>query len=77
MECSTDIKIILYKNIYSGISPVAQWIRIHLLMQGHGFDPWSGKVPHATEQVTPCTTTTEPALYSSHATTTEPACCNY
>ena len=24
----------------------------------HGLDPWSGKIPHATEQLSPCTTTT-------------------
>ena len=23
---------------------------------------WSGKIPHATEQLSPCTTTTEPVL---------------
>ena len=29
----------------------------------HWFDPWSGKIPYATEQLGPCaTTTTEPAL---------------
>ena len=28
---------------------------------GHGFEPWSGKIPHATEQLSPCATTTEPA----------------
>ena len=28
----------------------------------HGFDPWSGKIPHAAEQLSPYTTTTEPAL---------------
>ena len=32
--------------------------------RGHGFEPWSGKIPHATEQLSPCTTTTEPVLYS-------------
>ena len=26
------------------------------------FDPWSGKIPHAMEQLSPCTTTTEPVL---------------
>ena len=36
-----------------------------------GFNPWSGKIPHATEQLSPCATTTEPALWSSCATTTE------
>ena len=30
--------------------------------RGHGFEPWSGKIPHATEQLTPCATTTEPAF---------------
>ena len=30
--------------------------------RGHGFEPWSGKIPHAVEQLSPCTTTTEPAL---------------
>ncbi|XP_073652962.1 RING finger protein 207 isoform X3 [Tursiops truncatus] len=30
--------------------------------RGHGFEPWSGKIPHATEQLSPCATTTEPAL---------------
>ena len=27
-----------------------------------GFEPWSGKIPHATEQLSPSATTTEPAL---------------
>ena len=27
----------------------------------HGFKPWSGKIPHAAEQLGPWTTTTEPA----------------
>ena len=42
-----------------------------------GFNPWPGKIPHATEQLSPCTTTTEPALYSLRPTTTEPAHHNY
>ena len=29
---------------------------------GHEFDPWSGKIPHAMEQLSPCPTATEPAL---------------
>ena len=36
-----------------------------------GFDPWSGKIPHATEQVSPGATTTEPARWSPGATTAE------
>ena len=33
------------------ISLVVQWLRIYLQCKGHGFDPWSGKIPHALEQV--------------------------
>ena len=29
--------------------------------RGHGFEPWSGKIPHAEEQLGPWATTTEPA----------------
>ena len=29
--------------------------------RGHGFELWSGKIPHAAEQLGPCATTTEPA----------------
>ncbi|XP_073657573.1 serologically defined colon cancer antigen 8 isoform X3 [Tursiops truncatus] len=38
--------------------------RLHEIMKQrrHGFDPWSGKIPHAVEQLSPCATTTEPAL---------------
>ena len=27
-----------------------------------GFEPWSGKIPNAADQLSSCTTTTEPAL---------------
>ena len=29
--------------------------------RGHGFEPWSGRIPHATEQLGPWATITEPA----------------
>ena len=32
-------------------SLVVQWLRIHLPVQGDGFNLWPGKMPHATEQV--------------------------
>ena len=31
-------------------TPVVQWLRIHLPMQGQ-FDPWSRKIPHAAERL--------------------------
>ena len=27
-----------------------------------GFEPWSGRIPHAMEELSPCTTAAEPAL---------------
>ena len=45
--------------------------------RGHGFEPWSRKIPHAAEQLGPCTITTEPVLWSPRATTTEPVCHNH
>ena len=33
----------------------------------HRFDPWSGKIPHAAEQLSLCTTTTEPMYPRAHA----------
>ena len=38
----------------------------------HGFNPWSGKISHAVEQLSPCTTTAEPVLQSLRATTSKP-----
>ena len=42
----------LGQQIFTGSSPVAQWLKIH----------WCGKIPHAVEQLSLCTTTTERAL---------------
>ena len=38
---------------HSGWESACQW-------RGHGFEPWSGKIPHSEEQLGPCATTTEP-----------------
>ena len=40
---------------HSGWEPACQ-------CRGHGFEPWTGKIPHAPEQLSPCATTTEPQL---------------
>ena len=66
------------KNPGSGTSLVAQWIRIHLPVQGTQAHPWSGKIPHFLEQLSLCATVTEvQAPQSPKATTTERTCCNY
>ena len=45
-----------------GASLVAQW-----LCRAHGFNPWSGKIPHAAEQLSPRATTTEACAPRAHA----------
>ena len=40
----------------------------------HGFDPRSGKIPHATRQPSQCSTTTEPVIYSPGATAIRGLC---
>ena len=50
------------RKVLGRASLVVQWLRICCQCRGHGFKPWSRKIPHAAEQLNPCTTTTEPAL---------------
>ena len=64
-----------------GTSLVAQRLRIHPPMQGTWVRSPGREDPHAVKQLSPCATTTEPALYSPRATTTEvahlePVLCN-
>ena len=40
----------------------------------HEFNPQSEKIPHVMEQLSPCTTTTEPVLWNPGAASTEPTC---
>ena len=61
------------KNIKQnvGTSLVVQWIRICLPVQGTGVRSLYGKIPLATDHLSPCTTTTESTLQSLGASTTE------
>ena len=47
---------------------MAQGLRIRLPMQGTRFDPWSGKISHAAEQLSLCATTTTHAPQQREAT---------
>ena len=38
---------------------VVQWIESSCHCRGHRFDPRPERIPHATEQLSPCTTATE------------------
>ena len=44
------------KNLYDGTSLVVQWLRIYLPMQSTRFNPWYGKISHASGQLSSCTT---------------------
>ena len=46
-------------------SLVVQWLRTPRPRQGHGFDPWSGKIPRASGPLNRCATTTEPCTAST------------
>ena len=48
-----------------------QCLTIYLPMQGTGFDLWSRKIPHALEQLSPCTRAMEPVHPSPGPTTGE------
>ena len=50
---------------------VVQWLRIHLPMQGHRFDPWSGKIPHAVGQLKPVPTPEAQVTSSQRSATRE------
>ena len=43
----------------------------------HGFDPWSGKIPHARGQLSLCAPTNEAVSRSLGAITTGATYCNY
>ena len=40
---------------------MAQWLGICLLVRGRGFEPWSGRIPHAAEQLGPWAAAAEAA----------------
>ena len=69
--------IVKDKRLVSGTSLVAQWLRIRQC-RGPGFNPCSGKIPHATEELSPVpqllslrSRAHEPQLLSPRAATTE------
>ena len=65
-----------FKNsMILGSSLVVQWLEIHLPMQRMTrVQSLLWEEPHASEQLSPHTTTTEPVLQSPHAAATEPVC---
>ena len=60
-----------YQNAHFWTSPVVQWLRTRLPMQGTQFSPWSG-LPPRVEQLSPWATAAGPALESPHSTQERP-----
>ena len=54
-------KNVNFKKAHSGLPWWCSGWESTCQCRGHGFEPWSGKIPHATEQLGPWATTTEPA----------------
>ena len=63
-------KQLMELNIRKPNNPVKKWVGLPwwrsgwesaCQCRGHGFEPWSGKIPHAAEQLGPWATTAEPA----------------
>ena len=73
--------IISSNTFYSFLAQFCFWdsynVNVSMLIhyacrcRGHGFEPWSGKIPHAAEQLGPWATTTEPAHLSLCSATGE------
>ena len=63
MPFFTEIEQTIVKFVWEA-SLVAQWLRILLPMQGTQVRALSWTIPHAVEQLSPCTTTTEPMCHN-------------
>ena len=51
----------LLKNLFRGLPWWRSGWESACQCRGHGFEPWSGKIPHAVEQLGPWATAAEPA----------------
>ncbi|XP_057398264.1 EF-hand calcium-binding domain-containing protein 11-like isoform X39 [Balaenoptera acutorostrata] len=51
-----------FKKAFKQVAPKLSERIILEVFRGHGFEPRSGKIPHAAEQLSPCATTAEPVL---------------
>ena len=61
------------REAYLGLPRWSGGEEFALQCKGRQFDPWSGKIPRVTRELSLCATTTEPALQNLQTATTEPA----
>ena len=57
----TQGKVSTSKDLWQGLPWWRSGRESACQCRGHGFEPWSGKIPHAAEQLGPWATITEPA----------------
>ena len=68
----------IFKIVYLGLPWWCSGWKSACQCRGHRFDPWSRKIPHAAEQLSPRATTTEPACHNYWSPCTlGPMCRNY
>ena len=60
-----------HQNSYTGLPWWLNGKETACQCRGHRFSPWSGKIPHASEQLSPCATSIEPPFQSPETATTE------
>ena len=60
--------LLMLKIVLQGLPWQSSGLESTLQCKGHWFDLWSGKIPHATKQLSLGATTTEPALWSPRTT---------
>ena len=52
-----------HKDIkYATLTNISMTLPIGAVAESPPANPWSGKIPHAAEQLSPCATTAEPVL---------------
>ena len=59
-----EFKVESYESVYEDFpgGPVVK--NPPMQCRGHGFNPWSRRIPHATGQLSPCTATGGPVISS-------------
>lgn len=57
----------MLKEVQGDFPSGIHWVRIRLPVRGREFKPWSGEIPRAAEQPSPCAVTSEAHSPWSHA----------
>ena len=72
--CSITLQRDLFKILKQGFTGDSVVKNLPASVGNMGFNPWSWKIPHTVEQLSPWVTTADPVLCSLKTATTEPLC---